>query len=1327
MSDEEVAVPIVSEELAESLQSVFLNIMPESTFISHVHKEGEIIIDEDTRILVPTVLFDTGALHGSYISQSFVNKHKAMLIPFLYSCNGMVRLADNKTIINITQLCIVPIAFIGLDVTEHFAEVTLYVFPTSGNDIIIGLPAIIASFSDLLKEMIDAAVTSKANMDNNNNNISILQNISYATEEKSMDSSKIFPWTFVDNEAPEDLETELPSSFSYALHFMEMSVAEALEEYRKLIPTHVSQEFRDATNIVKLLETKGSLVFVPQNWEGINGIPPLELKFKEGFPESLKPRARPVNPKLFEHAKKEFERLAKYFYTSSTSPVASCLVIAPKATAPFIRFCGDYVAINNYIEIPHFPIPHVQRSLEKIMKFKIFLDFDWVNSFHQIKLGEITSARLSVQTPWGQVQPRFLPEGVGPASSVLQSIVVAIFADFDDWIIAIFDNLLVLAYDYEDAYRKTEMILDRCIGRNVFLKFSKTWLGFKEANFFGYVVKEGKYELSQQRKDAIMSIPFPSNTKQMQSFLGAALFFKSFIPHYSSLTAPLNDMVKITFNWDEKTWKQDYRAIYEQFKQELQKATAIFYPDYELDWILRTDASLHGVGAVLLQVTKPIDNSAPQYQPICLSSQKFSDAATRWSTIEQEAYGIYFGVKSFSYYLMCKQFVLETDHNNLLWIEASAVPKVIRWRIYLQSFSFLLRHIPGKHNIVADWLSRAHASTTVEPESAEDAPTNACIAAIGCAYMYLSHLEQCLYNQEHGNDIDTLTPEQLYRLPPKTQFTEKVIEIFRQCHRDRNLHVGTRATWRLMNEHFPGHKIPYRVVSEMVANCPVCQKDRLGMAPFDTIEPIVRTLRPPHQRALIGADTLTITPPDRNGNSYLINIVVILTKLCFLYPSKQTDAITVATAIFLFCCYYGLFDSLITDPGSEFDNEVVRHLNSWFGINHRFSLVDRHESNGVEATNREIQRYLRALVMDERIKDRWSDPTVIGIIQFQLNSHINSETGVVPFHAHFGTHAGTYFKLPEEGTVMQRASAYIKLLAADLKLIKEISDKVQDEIAKERTAKVPLDKQNLFQQGDLVLWQLNPDQHRPTKLTPRFVGPYIVISHDKNEVKCKHVIMHDIKTFHTSRLKIFHGTLEEAKRVALIDQDQYTVVKILAYRGNPEIRTTMEFEVEFADGEIVWKVWDQDLAQTAPFEDYCRSRSELYPLIYSAVEYNKMKAAINRSPITEVQPGDVVFVDLRSYGATWYSQLPLADKEHTNYVVEYRYTKWANRSKTKITAMVPVFQETWKSLDHNFVKMYGTNKAYNSLQPTERYRLVDEELVRQYPQLLPSSCNNTNN
>ena len=61
------------------------------------------------------------------------------------------------------------------------------------------------------------------------------------------------------------------------------------------------------------------------------------------------------------------------------------------------------------------------------------------------------------------------------------------------------------------------------------------------ANFFGYVCRHLKYELSDERKKSVSEIPFPRSLKAMQSFLGTALFFKSFVPSFSDLTAPLND------------------------------------------------------------------------------------------------------------------------------------------------------------------------------------------------------------------------------------------------------------------------------------------------------------------------------------------------------------------------------------------------------------------------------------------------------------------------------------------------------------------------------------------------------------------------------------------------------------------------------------------------------------------------------------------------------------------------------------------------------------------------------------------------------------------
>jgi hypothetical protein len=675
---------IFDPKLAELRHNMFLAAMPEASLHSAMHREGEILLPDGDPLPVFKVLFDTGALHSSYISTQFVEKYSAFLAPFIHECDLVVRLADHKTCVKIDRVARLRVNFIGDDMVEHSAEINFCVFETSGNNMIIGLPAIVRSFGVLFRQMLDAvmddfssstAAAISTTQAGEEDSVPIVANIA-----KNIDSDVTYPWsTAVEGEAPEDLATDPPCSFKAALHFMEMPHEELVKEYCNMFDSHVSLDFLEACpQLLKLLKTKGMKVFVPSKWEGITGIDPLELVWKETMVNSLKPAARFVNPKLYSTAEAEFDRLKKYLLRPSTSPIASPLVIAPKATKPFIRICGDYVAINKYINIGHYPIPNVPYSLEKICHYRVFVDLDMTNSFHQFRLAALTSSRLSWQTPWGQYEPIFMPEGIGPASGVLQKAVSEIFSDFGEWMICIFDNLLILAMDFNDAFKKLELVLDRCIERNVCLKFSKSWLGFDHANFFGYVCRYQRYELSESRKEALSTIPFPTTLKKMQSFLGAALFCKSFVPHYSTLTAPLSDMTKQSFSWNESTWTVDYRKIFDEFKVRLLAATSIFYPDYGLDWILRTDASLYGVGAMLLQVYRSSPDAEPQYQPIGFASQKFSPQAHNWSTIEQEAYGIYFSVKHFSYYLHCKQFILETDHNNLLWMEASAVPKIIR-------------------------------------------------------------------------------------------------------------------------------------------------------------------------------------------------------------------------------------------------------------------------------------------------------------------------------------------------------------------------------------------------------------------------------------------------------------------------------------------------------------------------------------------------------------------------------------------------------------------------------------------------------------------------
>jgi hypothetical protein len=109
-----------------------------------------------------------------------------------------------------------------------------------------------------------------------------------------------------------------------------------------------------------------------------------------------------------------------------------------------------------------------------------------------------------------------MPEGVSPASGVLMTVMREIFIDFNEWMIVIYNNLLVCAHDYDDAYRKLQLVIDRAYERNVVLKMAKSWLGVKKVRFFVYDVTHGKFE--------IMKMEFPKETKKMQSFLGSALF-----------------------------------------------------------------------------------------------------------------------------------------------------------------------------------------------------------------------------------------------------------------------------------------------------------------------------------------------------------------------------------------------------------------------------------------------------------------------------------------------------------------------------------------------------------------------------------------------------------------------------------------------------------------------------------------------------------------------------------------------------------------------------------------------------------------------------------
>ena len=290
---------------------------------------------------------------------------------------------------------------------------------------------------------------------------------------------------------------------------------------------------------------------------------------------------------------------------------------------------------------------------------------------------------------------------------------------------------------------------------------------------------------------------------------------------------------------------------------------------------------------------------------------------------------------------------------------------------------------------------------------------------------------------------------------------------------------------------------------------------------------------------------------DKQGNTTLIVVVDHFTKHVAVYPAKDYSAQSLAIALFQYFTTFGVFDEVWSDPGSDMMSDMVQQLNKWLGIKHVASLADRHESNGVEGSNKRLLGHLKTLVHDEWVVKKWSDPTILCLVTFALNDAISSETGVRPFDAKFGSEDGPYLRLPDSVIPSEITNAWVKALDQDLKHIRSVSAQFQAELIAERLAATPEETQNVFQPGDLVLFRLNPDNPLPTKLSSPFLGPYQVIQQRKNDVECKHLVMGTIKWFHVTRLKMFHGTEEEGYKAALLDADQHVIRRILRWKGDP--------------------------------------------------------------------------------------------------------------------------------------------------------------------------------
>ncbi|CAF4947096.1 unnamed protein product, partial [Rotaria magnacalcarata] len=202
----------------------------------------------------------------------------------------------------------------------------------------------------------------------------------------------------------------------------------------------------------------------------------------------------------------------------------------------------------------------------------------------------------------------------------------------------------------------------------------------------------------------------PTSAKEAFRFVKAAEYYRKFIPGFSTIAQPLHQYAPTTKEQRTKksqatpiTLSDDALDAFNKLKRILTNDLVLRIPDQNLPFKIQTDASKIGVGAVLMQ-THPNGDL-----PVAYLSNKFTATQMNWPATEQECYAIVYAIEKWHKYLDGQSFSIETDHKPLLPLNSKQQlnSKCERWRLKLQQYRFTIKYIKGKHNTVADYLSRS--------------------------------------------------------------------------------------------------------------------------------------------------------------------------------------------------------------------------------------------------------------------------------------------------------------------------------------------------------------------------------------------------------------------------------------------------------------------------------------------------------------------------------------------------------------------------------------------------------------------------------------------
>ena len=431
---------------------------------------------------------------------------------------------------------------------------------------------------------------------------------------------------------------------------------------------------------------------------GLAQVEPFTIKTGEARPVAQYPRRLAYH--WVDKVKEETASLEKLGITAtSSSPWSSPIVPVPKPDGS-VRPCTDYKALNAITETVVYPLPRMEEVLQEVAGAQFITTMDLAKGFLQIPVAKEDQHKTAFVTPHGKWEYSRLPFGLKNAPAHFQKVMDTVLAGVHG-ARAYIDDVVVYTQTWEEHLKVLELTLQALAKHGFKIKLKKCHFGGVTLNFLGYRVGNGKMSVQEAKIKAVQQYVRPVTKKSTRAFLGLVNFYRRFIPNQATIVAPLTDATRKE-SPDKINWTRPREKAFEKIKEVLVAQPVLKAPDFTKQFVLATDASGVGLGAVLAQEWED------GLHPIAYWNRKLLPREANYAITELEALAMVEGVLHFALYLLGAKFVVVTDHKALTyWRQLTkAGPKVMRWVLALQHFDFEIRYKQGSANSNADALSR---------------------------------------------------------------------------------------------------------------------------------------------------------------------------------------------------------------------------------------------------------------------------------------------------------------------------------------------------------------------------------------------------------------------------------------------------------------------------------------------------------------------------------------------------------------------------------------------------------------------------------------------